>query len=197
MQSTKSVPFAFESVNLNCDIRGFMCNPRLLIVTLLLACTTNAYCLPDALRGQLPGASQVGSATMTFLFKDVYEISLYSPGAIFDSSRPFALKLDYKIPIKSDAIVERTISLIRKQAPIDQNTLAQWEKALLAIVPDVDKGINLTGFKDQNGSTQFYRNETWVGQITDKEFTARFFAIWLSEQHTPEPKLRRQLLGIH
>lgn len=173
-----------------------MCNPRLVIFTLLLACATNAYCLPDALRGQLPGASQVGSATMTFLFKDVYVISLYSPGANFDFNQPFALKLDYKMPIKGQAIVERTISLIRKQASIDQNKLAQWEQALQAIFPDVDKGINLTGFKDQNGFTQFYRNETWIGQITDQEFTERFFAIWLSAQHTPEPKLRRQLLGV-
>lgn len=173
-----------------------MRNQRLMIFSLLLTLTTNAYCLPDALRGQLPGAAQVGSATMTFLFKDVYEISLYSPGANFDSNEPFALKLDYKMPIKGAAIVERTIDLMRKQAPIEQSQLTQWEKALLAIFPDVDKGVNLTGFRDQYGFTQFFRNETWIGQIADKEFTERFFAIWLSEQHTPEPKLRRQLLGI-
>ena len=44
------------------------------------------------------------------------------------------------MPLKGEAIVERTISLIKRQSFKDEQKLARWEAALREFFPDVDKG---------------------------------------------------------
>lgn len=150
--------------------------------------------LPQAVRSELDNPLPVGSGRFSFLLSDVYDISLFSRSQAFNPADSFALKIDYLMPLKGEAIVERTISLIKRQSFKDEQKLARWEAALREFFPDVDKGVSLTGFKDKNGHTQFYRNEHWIGAVADAEFSQYFFAIWLAE-HTTEPKLRRALLG--
>ncbi len=166
------------------------------IIALIALCfaALPSHSLPQPVRTELNSPQPVGTGRFSFLFSDVYEISLYSPGRVFNPAEPYALKINYLMPLKGAAIVERTIALIKDQGVQDEVKLRQWQQQLLAIFPDVDKGVSLTGYKDKQGHTQFYRNEQWIGKVVDPEFSQRFFAIWLAE-HTSAPKLRRQLLG--
>jgi len=167
---------------------------RIGLILIVLVLCAKAYSLPQSVRAELNGTQLLGSGRYSFLFSDVYDISLYGNTQVFNPAQPFALKIDYLMPLKGEAIVDRTISLIKRQAFNDEVKLTQWRAALAEIFSDVDKGISLTGFKDKNGHTHFYRNEQWVGVVADAQFSDYFFAIWLAE-HTSEPKLRRQLLG--
>lgn len=165
------------------------------IFALCLFAAAPAFCLPQAVRTELDNPVALGSGRFSFLFSDVYHISLYTPEQAFNPASSFALKIDYLMPLKGDAIIERTIELIKRQSYKDQTKLMQWQNTLAEFFPDVDKGVSLTGFKDKQGHTQFYRNEQWIGAVADPEFSQHFFAIWLAE-HTSEPKLRRALLGM-
>lgn len=165
-----------------------------LIIVLLIGTALNAYALPQAVQLQLNTPQPLGSGRLTMMFKDVYDISLFSATSNFNAAEPFALKIDYLVPIKGDVIADRTIAEMKKQGFNEAQKLMQWKQAINTFFPDVHKGVSLTGFKDKNGHTQFYHNEKWIGQVTDPQFTIRFFAIWLAE-NTSEPKLRQQLLG--
>ncbi|MEY4588560.1 MAG: hypothetical protein RL497_636 [Pseudomonadota bacterium] len=167
---------------------------RVLIALLLIGAALNAQALPQAVQQELKNTQPLGSGRLSFMFKNVYDISLYGANQEFNPAEPFALKIEYFIPIKGKAIAERTMAEINKQPFTDKEKLIQWHQAIRSFFPDVQKGVSLTGFKDKNGHTQFYQNETWIGQVTDPQFTERFFAIWLAE-YTSEPKLRQQLLG--
>jgi hypothetical protein len=167
---------------------------RVLIALLLVGVALNTQALPQAVQQQLSTTQLLGSGRLTFMFKDVYDISLYGATQVFNPAEPFALKIAYLVPLKGEAIVERTVAEMNKQPFADKQKINQWQQALRQFLPDVKKGVALTGFKDQNGHTQFYQNDTWIGQVADPQFTERFFAIWLAE-YTSEPKLRQQLLG--
>lgn len=165
------------------------------IFALCLLAAAPAFCLPQAVRTELDNPAALGSGRFSFLFNDVYHISLYTPEQAFNPAGAFALKIDYLMPLKGAAIVGRTIELIKRQSFEDKAKLNQWKNTLVGFFPDVDKGVSLTGYKDKQGHTQFYRNEQWIGAVADPEFSHYFFAIWLAE-HTSEPKLRRALLGM-
>jgi hypothetical protein len=62
------------------------------------------------------------------------------------------------------------------------------------IFPDVSNGNNLMGVRDRNGHAIFFFNGRKIGSIRDREFTNRFFDIWLS-QKTSRLGLRRKLIG--
>jgi Chalcone isomerase-like len=161
---------------------------------LLIFAAINAFALPQAVQQQINNAQPLGRGRLTFMFVSVYDISLYGQAQGFNPEAPYALKIDYLMPLKGEVIVERTIAEIKKQPFNDAEKLTQWQHAIGSFFPDVDKGISLTGFKDGNGHTQFYHNETWIGQVRDQQFTERFFAIWLGS-NTSHVKLRQQLLG--
>ncbi len=165
------------------------------IFALCLFAAAPAFGLPQAVRTELNNPAALGIGRFSFLFSDVYHISLYTPEQAFNPAGAFALKIDYLMPLKGAAIIERTIELIKRQAFADQTKLMQWQNTLAGFFPDVDKGVSLTGFKDKQGHTQFYRNEQWIGAVADPEFSHYFFAIWLADD-TSEPKLRRALLGL-
>ncbi len=143
----------------------------------------------------VPKAQKVGAGRLEFLFWSVYDATLYAPGGTFSPQRPFALRLDYLIPLSGADIADRSIEEMKKQGADDEDQLAAWREQMAAIFPDVDSGVALTGVRDVMGHTYFYRNNTAIGSIKDPNFTARFFGIWL-DADSSEPKLRQQLLGI-
>jgi hypothetical protein len=168
---------------------------KILIATWVMSLILNTYALPTPVQQQLSNAQILGQGRLSFFLIDVYDIALYTSTKAYDANQNYALKIDYLIHIKGRDIAERTINEIKKQKNNDPEKLAQWKHALLSFFPDVDKGVSLTGFKDKNLHTQFYRNNTWIGAVNDPQFTEYFFAIWLAER-TTEPALRKKLLGI-
>lgn len=164
------------------------------LIPVLLLAALNALALPQAVQQQLNNTEPVGTGRLRFMFVDVYNITLFGQDRGFNSKQLYALKIDYLVPIKGQAIADRTIVEIKKQPFNDAQKLMKWQRDMREFLPDVDKGVSLTGFKDGNGHTHFYHDEKWIGKIQDPQFTERFFAIWLGE-NASESKLRRQLLG--
>ena len=170
---------------------------RLLAVLVVLSLGMNYPAGADMniISRDVPKAQKVGAGRLEFLFWSVYDATLYAPGGTFSPQRPFALRLDYLIPLSGVDIADRSIEEMKKQGANDEAQLAAWRQQMAAIFPDVDSGVALTGVRDGMGHTHFYRNDTAIGSIKDPNFTARFFGIWL-DANSSEPKLRQQLLGV-
>jgi hypothetical protein len=137
---------------------------------------------------------KIGEAVLKYLFWDVYRAELYAPAAGWRPDAPFALSLNYLRDIDGADIADRTISEMRDQGFDDENKLSAWRIQLRVIFPDVSDGTRLTGVRDADGNTIFYRDGGKIGEIKDPSFTRRFFDIWLGDK-TSEPALRRALLG--
>ena len=74
-------------------------------------------------------------------------------------------------------------------------SLSAWEKIMLEIFPNVEKGQTITGICLPSGTSVFYLDDTLLGEVNDKAFTTKFFDIWLGDK-TSEPKLRSKLLKL-
>ncbi|MCF6441277.1 chalcone isomerase family protein [Pseudoalteromonas luteoviolacea] len=141
------------------------------------------------------GMTQVGqTARMTYLFWDVYDISLYSPSGSYNSLAPFVLQLTYLRDLDGEEIAKRSLEEMQKQGFDDEALGAKWLLQMKQIFPDVTENYSLYGVRDENGVTRFYDSEKLLGEISDQNFTKWFFDIWLSEK-TTEPKMRLKLLG--
>jgi hypothetical protein len=143
----------------------------------------------------VPDAQKVGTGRLSFLLWDVYDATLYASQKRYNALQPYALKLAYLIDLKGADIADRSVEEMRKQGFADEGKLAEWQKAMKKLFPDVKKGSVLTGIRDANGDALFYFNDAFIGSINDKAFTERFFAIWL-DKNTSETALRKQLLGL-
>ena len=97
--------------------------------------------------------------------------------------------------VSGKKLATQTIQEMQKIGFKDSLKLADWQRQMTDIFPDVDKGISLTGVYTKSGETVFFKDNTQVGIISDSQFGKWFFDIWLGE-NTPQPKLRQQLLGI-
>ena len=131
---------------------------------------------------------------MRVMFWNVFDASLYSNNGKYNSEKPFALSLSYLRKLKSDKIVEKTISEMKKQNLNKASLLSQWQEQLSHIIPDVDNSTTITGVRDDQGHTIFYRNDALIGRIDDRNFTKGFFDIWLGKS-TSDPVFRNKLLG--
>lgn len=145
----------------------------------------------------LPQGVFCGSARLRFWGLDVYDAQLWiDPG--FRASRlgahPLALSLTYLRSLRGRAIAERSLTEMRRQAPIDAVQEAQWLADMTRIFPDVAAGDRLTGLWQPGQGARFWFNAAPRGAMADDVFASRFFGIWLSEA-TSEPDLRRALLA--
>ncbi|KZN69620.1 chalcone isomerase family protein [Pseudoalteromonas luteoviolacea] len=141
------------------------------------------------------GMTQVGqTARMTYLFWDVYDISLYTPSGQYEPSAPFVLQLTYLRDLSGEDIAERSLEEMEKQGFEDEQMGRVWLERMKNIFPDVENNYSLYGLRTPSGTTQFYNAEKLLGEIEDPLFTKWFFDIWLGNK-TSEPKMRLKLLG--
>lgn len=143
----------------------------------------------------VPQFELVGSGRLRVLFWDVYDAALYAPKGRWEPTRPYALVITYLRSLKGADIAERSTDEIREQGFTDEAKLNAWYRQMLGIFPDVEEGMMITGVRDEDGRTLFYKKDMRIGIIDDPEFAQWFFAIWLDEK-TPEPRLRNDLLGL-
>ncbi|MBT8449333.1 MAG: chalcone isomerase family protein, partial [Gammaproteobacteria bacterium] len=137
----------------------------------------------------------VGEGMMSYLFWDVYLARLYTKsGTYLKQVSDTAIEFNYKLDIKSKALVEETINQWRELELDEHPQEVEWANALLEIWPDISEGDQLLFHIDENGHAQFYYNNQFRGEIASPEFSARFKSIWLSED-TTAPKVRKKLLG--
>ena len=154
-----------------------------------------AYGAPPGIVSVLvPDAELVGTTRLRFFIWNVYDARLFAPKGEFRRDAPFALELSYLRRLEGKAIAERSIVEIRDQGFDDEAALARWHESLVDILPDVDSDTVLVGVADERGYTRFFKNGRPLGTIGDREFTRRFFDIWVGERCS-RPDLRDELLG--
>lgn len=164
---------------------------RYLLFT-LAACLCTAPALADV--PQLPDAQKVGAGRMTYLTLPVFDATLYAPGGVYSAAKPFALKLSYLRTLKGRDIARNSVEQMRRQGGHSDAQLTAWGEAMTGIFPDVTKGATLTGVREADGATVFYRGTAKIGRVEDPAFGRAFFDIWLGAK-TSQPALRQKLLG--
>lgn len=148
---------------------------------------------PDEVTRNIPGAQALASSRFSYMFWELYDATLYaSLDATNELKPPFALRLAYLIDLDGRAIADRSIEEIRLQRHVDEIRLAQWHSQIREIFPNVRAGEALTGIVTSDMITRFYRNGQFIGQVTDPEFTLRFFNIWLGKKSS-DRSLRARL----
>lgn len=169
---------------------------NLLLIGMMLGYATTAHAA-DVVSRAIPQAEIVGKAAFSFAFWDVYDATLYAPKGVLKPDAPFALSLQYKREFSGKDIAERSVDEMRGQGFTDKQKLADWQKQMENIFPDVKAGTMLTAVFDSNAATTFYQNNNNqpIGKVEDAEFTRQFSAIWLGEK-TSEPEMRKKLLGL-
>lgn len=136
----------------------------------------------------------VGEGRLQVLFWDVYDARLYAEAGHYRVNQPFALSMTYLRNVSASRIVESSIDALGSQG-VDDGTLAEWRDSLESIFADVSSGDTVTGVYQDNGTATLYQNERVLGYLSDPNLSRGFFEIWLGEA-TPEPALRKQLLGV-
>jgi len=150
---------------------------------------------PRVASQHMPEPELVGKARLKVMFWRVFDAELYAPEGSFRADRPYALSLSYLREIQSADIVSKSMQEIRSQGQHSRDQLNNWKTQLTQIIPDVDKRTTITGVRDEQEHTRFYRNGAPIGGIDDPLFTRAFFNIWLGE-NTSEPEVRKKLLKL-
>ncbi len=136
----------------------------------------------------------VGDGVMKFAIWDIYEARLYSETDMFDPTKEYALELVYLKTIKKSRLVKETQTQL-KGLDLDQHpNYSTWITDLDIIWQDVTKNDSITLRVTQDKTSEFYFNDTLIGEIDDPDFSLAFSSIWLSPK-TSRPKLRNKLLG--
>ncbi|MEP1553010.1 MAG: chalcone isomerase family protein [Paraglaciecola sp.] len=149
---------------------------------------------PHALSNPLTNLTQVGEAKLTVFFWDIYNSSLYSQNGIYAADEfPQALKITYLRDISGKDLVKHTKEeWLKLGVPVEQ--IEEWLGALTALFPDINKGDTLLLIVNQEKTSEFFLNNTSIGEISDKKFGEHFLRIWLDE-NASYPKVRNKLLG--
>lgn len=151
--------------------------------------------VPAYVAKMVPGAKLVGQGRYRYVFWDIYDASLYAPQGEYKPGKPFALQLHYLRHISGRDIADTSVAEIRKQGFSDEVKLATWHTQMRQVFPNVTSGSNLTGIALANGQTVIFLDDQKIGAFNDREFTKRFFAIWLDPM-TSVPALRQSLLRV-
>jgi hypothetical protein len=167
---------------------------RIFIIALMLLFTTPAVA-SDIVSEHIPDAKIVGKGRLSVILWDVYDATLYAPENGFDPQKPFILSIRYMREIEGSDIADRSVQEIQKQGFNDETKLADWNRQMKDIFPNVKDGTMLYAVFKPGKKTLFYHDSNPVGTINDAAFTQRFADIWLGEK-TSEPSLRKKLLGL-
>ena len=149
------------------------------------------------LQALLPEGRLIGSGRLRFWGFLVYDVRLWaSPGFKADSfaTQALALELNYLRSFDSQSVAERSITEMRRSAPISDELAEKWMAAMRKVLPDVKKGDRLIGLHRPGVGASFWMNGLPIGDIRDAEFAKLFFGIWLSP-NTSAPSLRRSVLS--
>lgn len=167
------------------------------LAMMLLSITLPASAQASNVSSTLSNFEQVGEARLKVMFWNVFDAALYSQSGSYNENEAFALTLTYLRPLKGEKIVDATMEEIRRLATstISDAQLQDWNTRLNKIIPDVSKGMSITGVRTPEGFTELYVGDDKKGSFDDVAFTDAFFSIWLGED-TKEPVLRAKLIGL-
>jgi hypothetical protein len=169
----------------------------LLAAALLSAGGVQARVAPPEVVAELPGARTQGEGRMRFFGLRVYDVRLWAgepASATTWPALPLALEIEHARELQGAAIAERSLTEMRRQGEIADETAARWLDAMMRIFPDVMAGDRVTGVHRPGTGVRFFVNGRLQGELLDAKFARLFFGIWLSPR-TSEPALREALLG--
>jgi len=166
-------------------------------VAVASAAAEDAATPPAFIHQALPEAALWGQGQMRFLGLRIYDARLWA-GPRFEAADfgayPLALELNYHRAFTGAAIAQRSIEEIERQGELTPTQAQSWQKALTAVLPEVQPGDRLTGLYQPGQGMRLWRGQQPLGAIDDAELARRFFGIWLSPR-TSEPSLRSALLA--
>ncbi len=137
----------------------------------------------------------VGSATLTFLFWDIYRSTLYTTSGRYpsvDNKDSLVFKIEYLRDVEKSELIEQTIAQWQ-HIGLAQQQFNGYISQLENIWPNIKKGDTLA-LLINDSANNFYLNNRAIGGIDDSTFGQLFIDIWLSKK-TSQPKLRLQLIG--
>ena len=152
--------------------------------------------MPAEVQEALPKAQLRGQTRLTVWGFKVYDARLWSlPGfnAADYAAHPLALELAYLRAFDAADIAERSLTEMRRSAPISEAQARQWPADMRRVFPNVKVGDRILGLHRPGAGARFWINGQRGGEIADAEFSRLFFGIWLSPQSS-EPVMRAALL---
>ncbi len=136
----------------------------------------------------------VGSSRLRVAFFKVFNSKLFTKtGQWDDPHHSFRFELTYQRNISGSFLAKQTAKEW-DHLEFEDPRRSEWEAAVLAMWPDVQKGDNIAFDVDEQGVSRFFYNGTWVGSVEDPDFASAFIAIWLSPK-TSRPAHREGLLA--
>ena len=168
---------------------------KLLLAAVLLAASSFAQAVPDALRQSGASWTQWGSGEMSWFGFSLYRATLWvaaRPSADLPANVPTALQLDYRRDIPRDRLVQTSLDEMRRLGASDTQLL-RWKSELSRVFPDVKEGESIVGVHYPGRGASFYYRGRPSGEIADADFARLFFAIWL-DPRSSQPGLRAALL---
>lgn len=151
---------------------------------------------PPEIQAELPNARWSGSSRMRFFGFDIYDATLWvAPGFNPQTfhQHGLALSLTYLRAFKGRDIAQRSVQEMRRQGALETTLESRWLTAMQTAFPDIQAGERLTGLHLPGSGARFWHQGQARAQVTDPEFSRRFFGIWLAES-TSDTKLRSALL---
>ncbi|GGP59356.1 hypothetical protein GCM10009347_27210 [Shewanella algicola] len=147
---------------------------------------------------QQPSATliQVGSASMSMMWFDIYSATLYSIDGKYQAEQwPLKLEIEYHRDIDAEDLIDATVDQWLHLG-LSEQQIDQYREQLVNAWPDVKEGDRLTFMVNNRAQAEFLFNDKPYFQVSHIEFPQDFLAIWLSE-NTSRPKLRQQLIGMN
>jgi hypothetical protein len=135
----------------------------------------------------------LGSGTVTGLFTQLYEVTIWTQAERWSWDSPFVLRLKYAKAFSHDQIVDASISEIDKIHNLDDATKQYYRQTLETIFPSVQKDDAISAVYLPGEKLLFFYNGHQIATITNMRLARDFLDIWLSD-HTREPELRNSIL---
>jgi hypothetical protein len=153
---------------------------------------------PIAVSDLLRQPRVAGEGRLRWFGLQIYDARLFVTPDGVDIERwtrtPFALELRYARKLQGEDIAQASLKEMVRMGFGTEAQRTGWLETMRRLFPDVIAGDRLTGVHLPEGRAVFYRNDTRIGRVEDRQFVEAFFAIWL-DPRTVAPDLRRSLLA--
>ena len=149
---------------------------------------------PKTVEAAFPDAKQVGEATFSFLFWDLFSGTLWSEDGEFDWDRPFALSLTYFTDFSAAELTDQTIEELDRLTDWSEATLAAFKATVAPCMADVSSGDRFTAVSAEPDQVRLYLNGRETCTFEWPAARRSYFRIWLDDD-SRFPERSRQLKG--
>ena len=178
-------------------LTGLACAPAGANPSLAAESAGAAGAIPSSILEALTRPRLAGEGRLRWYGFHVYDARLFVPAEGIDPARysgsAFALELRYARQLQGEDIAQASAKEMARMGFGTESLRAAWLQTMRGLFPDVIAGDRLTGIHQTDRRVVFYRNDSRIGRVEDRQFGEAFFGIWL-DPRTVVPDLRRELL---